>query len=122
MRNGASDLLFNYRGSDRFDFDELMGFFEEQVREELQPLPDNTGDEFDEEFKRLNAQLSESAKGIQEAAKVALEIYDRHMLRDADVDNWKENAIKEMKQYEGNEWLPIIGECLENNDYSKLAI
>jgi len=115
MRNGASDLLYNYHDSTvRFDFDELMGFFEEQVREELQPFPDNTGDELDDDMKRINADLAKGAKEIQEAAKVAIEIYDRCETEEA--------AVAEMKAYEGNDWLPIIGQALENNDYSKLAI
>lgn len=116
MRNGASDTLYRYQG-EGLDFEQLMGFFVEQICEELQPFPDNTGDELDEDMKRINADLAKSAKEIQEAATIALEIYGRH-----NGEDWKEKAVEEMRAYEGNDWLPIIGEALESNYWARLAI
>jgi uncharacterized membrane protein YukC len=113
MRKGASDLLYNYQG-EGLDFDQLMGFFVEQIREELQPFPDNTGDELDEDMKRINADLAKSAKEIEEAKDIAMTIYDRCKT--------EEDAAREMQAYEGNEWVPLIGMALEDNDYSRLAI
>lgn len=68
-----------------------------------------------ESLYRVIAQLAKSAEKIQEAAKLALEIYDRC--------ETVEEAYEEMQNYEGdNEWIPLIGQALENNDWSVLAI